>query len=380
MAKAMVLTKQGSIDHLEMRDYPTPSAGRGDVVADVRLCTICGTDLDIVHGGQELPTPILMGHEWFGTVRELGDGVTTDHVGEELKEGDKISTSNGTKGDYWYLNNTPGRNNLCPQQEVIGVYRRSADDPPHFWGAFAEHVYIEGHIPLFKLPSNLDDKELVCLEPIAVATRSFKRAHGSGTSSSVTGEGVDPSQTVVVQGLGSIGQCMALVCNVYGMENIIAIERHPDRMELGKRMGVTDIVDRGALTTVEERAEEVRRMTGGRGADIVFECAGTNQAFAEAFKLVRKGGTVVELGVAGDKGTVEMNPFSDFCEKEVNVFGVFGYPSLEFRTAIAAMKVAKRRGIPFGDIVSDVQPLECLPEQFRRHEERAVPGSIAIRP
>ena len=121
-------------------------------------------------------------------------------------------------------------------------------------------------------------------------------------------------------------------------------------------------------------------MTGGRGADIVFECAGTNQAFAEAFKLVRRGGTVVELGVAGDKGNIEVNPFSDFCEKEVSVFGVFGYPSLEYRTAISVMGVAKRRGIPFSDIVSDVRPLEELPEQVRRHEERAVSGSIAMRP
>ncbi len=301
-------------------------------------------------------------------------------MGNELRKGDLIATSNGTKGDCWYLNNVPGRNNLCPQQEVIGVYRRSADQPPHFWGAFAEHVYIEDHIPIFKLPSGLDDKEAVCLEPIAVATRSFKRAHGSGSSGAAAGDGVDPSQTVVVQGLGSIGQCMAMVCNVQGMENIIAVDRHPDRIEVGRRLGVTDVVDRGTLTTVEERAKEVRRMTGGRGADIVFECAGTNQAFAEAFKLVRRGGTVVELGVAGDKGNIEVNPFSDFCEKEVSVFGVFGYPSLEYRTAISVMGVAKRRGIPFSDIVSDVRPLEELPEQVRRHEERAVSGSIAMRP
>ena len=373
----MVLTRPGSIDNFEMRDYPTPPAGRGDIVANVSMCTICGTDMDIIHGGQDLPMPILLGHEWFGTVRELGDGVTKDFVGQELREGDLIATSNGTRGDCWYLNNVPGRNNLCPQQEVVGVYRRSADEAPHFWGAFAEHVYIEKHIPAFKLPAGLDERELVCLEPIAVATRSFKRAHGSGAGA---GEGVDPSQTVVIQGLGSIGQCMSLVCNVNGMENIIAVDRHPDRIELGKRMGVTDIVDRSALKSVEERAEEVRRMTGGRGADIVFECAGTNQAFAEAFKLVRKGGTVVELGVAGDKGTIGVNPFSDFCEKEVNVFGVFGYPSLEYRIAIATMNVAKRRGIPFGDIVSDVKPLDTLPEQLRRHEERDVPGSIAIRP
>jgi len=121
-------------------------------------------------------------------------------------------------------------------------------------------------------------------------------------------------------------------------------------------------------------------MTGGRGADIVFECAGTNQAFAEAFKLVRKGGTVVELGVAGDGGEIGVNPFTDFCQKEVNVFGVFGYPSLEYRTALSVMSVAKKRGIPFGDIVSEVQPLESLPRQIERHEERAVPGSIAVKP
>lgn len=380
MARAMVLTRQGSPDNIELRDYPTPAAAPGAVVADVAMCTICGTDVDIIKGGQQLPMPCLLGHEWFGRVRELGEGVEKDYAGQELREGDLIGTSNGTRRECWYLNNVPGRNNLCPQQEVIGVYWRSADESPHFWGAFAEHVYIEPHIPVFKMPPGLSEEEMVCAEPIAVCTRSFKRAHASGTNAAAAGEGVDPSQTVVVQGLGSIGQCMALVCNVYGMENIVAVDRHPDRIEMGRRMGVTDLIDRNQHSTVEERAEEVRRRTGGRGADIVFECAGTNQAFAEAFKLVRKGGTVVELGVAGDKGEIAVNPFADFCQKEVNVFGVFGYPSLEYRTALAVMTVAKRRGIPFGELISEVRPLESLPEQVRRHEERAVPGSIAVRP
>ncbi len=381
MAKAMVLTKQGSTDYLEMREYPTPAAGPGDVVADVGLCGICGTDTHQVMGWLPAPVPHAIGHEWFGRVRELGEGVESDATGQPLKKGDPIASSIGISEPDWYSRNLPDRPNVSSGFEEVGISTaHTADDPPHFWGGFAEHVYLPSYFPVYKLPSDMDDKELVMVEPIAVATRAFKRAQGSLAGHTHAGAGTDPSQTVVIQGMGPIGMCHALVCNLFGMTKIIGIDKIPERLEKGRRMGLTDTIDMNELSSPEERQKAVKRISGGEGADVVFETAGYPSAFEESFKLVRMGGCIVEVGNAAETGKSQISPFADVCQKDVDVFGSFGYSKGEYRTATATMVKAKRMGVPFGEIVAEVRPLEELPEQITRQGEAKAPGRIAIRP
>ncbi|MDW5562100.1 MAG: zinc-binding dehydrogenase [Methanomassiliicoccus sp.] len=381
MAKEMVLSKQGSTDYLEMRDYPTPSAGPGAVVADVVLCGVCGTDTHQVMGWLPIPVPHALGHEWFGRVRELGEGVEADATGQPLSTGDRIASGIGISRPDWYSRNLPDRPNVSSGFEEVGIsMTHTADDPPHFWGAFAEHVYLPGYFPIYKLPPGMDDRELVLVEPIAVATRAFKRAQGSAAGYTKTGVGVDPSQTVVVQGMGPVGMCHALVCNLFGMTNIIGIDKVPERLEKGKRMGLTDAIDMNEVDSIEDRQKQVKKLSGGEGADIVFETAGHPSAFEESFQLVRKGGCIVEVGNAADSGKAQLSPFTDVCQKDVDVLGSFGYSGLEYRTAMATMVKAKQAGVPFGEIVGEVRPLEELPEQIQRQGEAGVPGRIAIQP
>jgi L-iditol 2-dehydrogenase len=377
----MVLTKQGSTDFLELIDHPTPSAGKGAVVADVGLCGICGTDTHQVIGWIPAPLPHAIGHEWFGRVRELGEGVESDSTGQPLRIGDRIASSIGISMPDWYSRNLPDRPNVSGGFEEVGIsMAHTADDPPHFWGGFAEHVYLPEYYPLFKLPSDMDDNELVLVEPIAVATRAFKRAQRSLAGFTSAGTGMDPSQTVVIQGMGPIGMCHALVCSLFGMTKIIGIDKIADRLEKGKKLGLTDTIDMNEHTSQEERQKLVKKISGGEGADVVFEAAGYPSAFEESFKLVRKAGCIVEVGNAADTGKAQISPFTDICQKDVDVFGSFGYSRMEYRTAISTMIKAKKMGIPFGEIVVEVHPLEELPEQIRRQGEAEVPGRIVIRP
>jgi len=378
MPKAMVLTKTGSTDNLEMRDYPEPKAAPGTVVADVSMCGVCGTDTHMVYGRLPVPMPHILGHEWFGTVRELGEGVETDFTGKPLEEGDKLTCCLGICNKCWFCLNVPARQSLCQNMEVVGISSHSCDEAPHFWGAYAERVYLQEQMPLFKIPDGLSEKEMVLTEPLAVATRAFKRMQAGGTSSAAYGEGVDPSQTMVIQGAGPIGQCHTVTANVYGMSNVIVIDSIPARLEQAKKLGAKYTIDMNDFPTTDDRVEEVLDITYGIGADAVIEATGVPPAFSEAFKLVRRGGTVVEMGHFTDTGETKVNPHVDFCNKEVDCFGDWGYSPFEYRTTLAVMEKAKKMGVPFESITADVQPLYDLPNQILRQEKKQAPGKIAI--
>lgn len=379
MVKAMVLTEPGSPDNLEIRDYPEPSADPGTIVADVSLCGVCGTDTHIVYGRLPVPMPHILGHEWFGQVAELGEGVETDYVGNPLEEGDYIATCLGKCGECWFCHNVPGRESLCMNMEVVGISGHSADEPPHLWGGFAEKVYLQEMLPVFRFPDDVfTDEEMAMVEPMAVATRSFKRAQSGGTDAAYAGEGVDPSQTLVVQGLGPIGQSIIATANVYGMNNIIGIDMVAGRLEQAKKLGAGQVIDMRDYESVDDRVERTMELTNGIGADIVIEATGVPAAFSESFKHVRRGGTIVEMGHFTDTGETSVNPHVDFCNKEVNVFGNWGYGVFEYRTAIAVMEKAKKMGIPFGSILAEVHPLNDLPNQIIRQENKEAPGKIAV--
>lgn len=381
MPKAMVLTKQGSPDNLEMREYPEPQPGKGAIVADVKLCGVCGTDTHQVLGWIKIPMPHVIGHEWFGTVRELGEGVSTDFLGKPLKKGDPIATSIGISKQDWYARNIAGRENISQGFEEVGIsMTHSADDPPHLWGGFAEQVYLPEYFPVFKLPSDLEDNEMVLIEPMAVVTRAFKRAQMSQAGFTQVGAGTDPSQTVVVQGMGPVGMCQTAVCNMFGPGNIIGIDPNADRLEKGEKLGCTETINMSEVTDMEERVKKVKSLTDGVGADIVFEAAGHPETLEESFKLVRKGGTIVELGNAASTGKAQISPYKDICQKDIDILGSFGYSALEYKTAMAALEKSRRMGLKLGMIVGEMQPLDTLPEQIRRQGEGAVPGRIAMRP
>ncbi len=196
MVKAMVLTKQGSPRDLEMLDFPSPKPGKGDIVADVELCGICGTDTHQVYGMLNFPTPNIIGHEWFGRVRELGEDGGIDALGGELRKGDRIATSIGVSRKDWYARNVPERQNISQGFEEVGIpMDRTSDDPPHLWGAFFEQVYLPSYLPVYKFPPGLEDREMVLVEPVAVPYFSSNEAQADMTNLSIIEAPSAPTDT-----------------------------------------------------------------------------------------------------------------------------------------------------------------------------------------
>jgi threonine dehydrogenase-like Zn-dependent dehydrogenase len=138
---------------------------------------------------------------------------------------------------------------------------------------------------LVKLPAAADP---ALLPSLMTLTDVFCTGHHAAVTAQV-----GPGVSIAVVGDGAVGLCAVLAARRLGAEQIILLGRHTDRTDLGAGFGATDIV----LTPGEEGAEQVRKLTGGHGADAVLECVGTMQTLTTWFGAVRDGGTISRVGV-----------------------------------------------------------------------------------
>lgn len=377
-AKAMVLKEPGW-DKFELRSFPIEEPGKGAIVAEVTLCGICGTDPHIVTGTLPVVYPTILGHEWVGRVKALGDGVETDYTGKPLKVGDYVTTTAAPCGKCWFCKNIPGRPALCSNVQLIGGFmNRPVDKPNYFYGGFAEVVYIEPTLPVLKMPSGLSEEEMVLAEPMDVAVRVWERAL-SASNAVYAGEGVSPRQTVVILGSGPIGLCVYVVATLWGMRNIVLIDPIEDRLAVAQKLGAKHTLSHKQYPTPKDREKYILDLTYGVGADVVIEAAGEPPAFEEAFKLIRRGGTIVEMGHFADVGNATINPH-EVLFKDIQLFGDFGHTVHDFINALTLMEKAKEMGIPFGVIVREVRSYINLPTAIKDVKNRSVPGKIAIKP
>ena len=272
--KALVLKEYG---RLAYEDVDVPVVGEADVLVAVKACGICGSDVHGMDGstGRRHP-PLIMGHEAAGVVAETG-GAAGD-----WKTGDRVTfDSTVWCGECWFCRR--GEVNLCDHRQVLGVsceaFRRD--------GALAEYVAVPARI-LYRVPEGLPFEHAAMIEPLSVAAHAVARA-------SLTADAA-----AVVVGTGMIGLLVVQVLRASGCGTVVAVDLARDRLELAGTFGAD-----AALKADEcDAPDEVRRRTGGRGADVVFEVVGAPAAFATAFRCARKGGTVVLVGNVS--GSVEL--------------------------------------------------------------------------
>jgi L-iditol 2-dehydrogenase len=129
--------------------------------------------------------------------------------------------------------------------------------------------------------------------------------------------------TVVILGVGPLGMCFLMKARMLGAGTIIAADLSDYRLNFAKRLGADQVANVGK-TSKAERLQMVRELTGGRGADVVIECAGVPQAVPEALEMLRVGGLLVEAGNFSDLGEVPISPHRHLCAKNVRILGVGG--------------------------------------------------------
>lgn len=318
---------------LAIEQAPVPTPGPGAVVARVAFGGVCGTDVHLSHGNLPIPIPLILGHEGVGHVARLGDGVTSDFAGLPLAVGDAIAwMSNIPCGQcHWCV--VEGQRTLCETRKVYGVNQRF-DQFPGLSGSWADQIYLQPGSAIFRLTDGVTPRQAIalgCAGPTAV--------HGVLDITRV-----EVGDTVVVQGSGPVGIAAAIYAHLAGAAKVILVGAPASRLALAKSIGVGDAhLD---IEDVPDPAERIRRVRdetpGGRGADVVLECAGVPQAVPEGFEMAASGGRCLVLGQYTDRGAVPINPHL-ITRKQLTVLGSWGFAQKHYQGHLRALPHLLRR-------------------------------------
>jgi L-iditol 2-dehydrogenase len=331
MMKALVLTSPGAF---EVRDVPVPKPGPGEVLCRIRAVAICGSDPEIIRGGLAgtwPPSyPFVAGHEWSGEVVEVGEGVV------DLRPGDRVA-GEAHKGCGYCRNCLRGRYNLCEN------YARPETGHRHYGfvspGAYAQYNAYSIR-SLTPMPASLSFREGALVDTAGAAVHGIELA------------GVTPGGTVVVIGPGPIGLIAMRYAKALGAARVIVVGRG-ERLAAAARLGADAVVD----FTKHEPVQAVRELAGPAGVDEAIECSGGEGTFAQAVRMVRKGGRVALVGVPPDK-VVEGVPFKYVVHNEIAIFGSRANPNVS-RTIVPMLAAGR---LQVKDLITHTYPLERFAE------------------
>ena len=261
--------------NLPIEDVPKPTAKPGWVVLNVAYNGICGSDLHAYVAGEDLgmPTGITIGHEFDGTVVELGEGVTRVHEGDKVVVAPLVYC-----GTCYYCRR--GQYNLC---EKMGFYGTSAD------GGLAPYVTVPQDV-LFPLPSNLSLQEGALTEPLAVAYHAVRMSR------------LAPGESAFISGAGPIGLSAIASAKAAGATTIIVSEISTVRRQKAEELGATHVLN----PTDTDVMSAVLDLTHGLGTDVALEAAGVEAALDTALRATRKAGRFVQIALWGANPHVNM--------------------------------------------------------------------------
>ena len=279
---------------LVLDEVSVPRAGPDDVLVRVEAASLCGTDLHIFHWDEwarhRIRPPLTLGHEFAGTVVEVGRNV------RHTAAGDYVSAESHVTCGMCFECRT-GNAHMCERTQILGVDRD---------GAFAEYVAVPESVVWQNDRSKLPPEIATLQEPF-------------GNAVFATGLHDLAGHTVAVLGCGPVGLFTIAIARAFGAGRVLASDRIPFRLDLAGKLGVTDVVDVDAVDDVPgwflERNE-------GDHLDLVFEMSGAPAAIGDAFRIARNGGHVVLFGIPARP--VEIDVAESLIFKNLSVTAVNG--------------------------------------------------------
>ena len=348
-ARVAMLT---SLEHFDIKEYPIPKLGDGDILVKVEGCGVCGTD---AHEFKRDPfglIPVALGHEGTGEIVAMGKNVSKDSAGKPLKIGDKVVTC-------MIFKDNPDITMFDLNKQNVGgadVYGLLPDDDIHLNGWFADYIVVREGSTVFNV-SDLDLDSRILIEPSAVLIHAVERAKSVGI--------LRFNSRVVVQGCGPIGLICIAVLRTLGVENIVAVDGEDKRLEFAKLMGANATVNFKNFQGTEALAEGVKAAFGGYFADFGFQCTGSPIAHANIYKFIRNGGGLCELGFFINGGDATINPHFDICAKEITTVGSWVYTLRDYATTFDFLKRAKGIGLPIEKLITHKFKLEDINEALK---------------
>ena len=281
----------------EIQESQPLDPGPGEIRINVHGCGVCGTDLHVVQGLLgEIEPPLILGHEYAGTIDAKGDGV--DH----LSVGDAVTCIPAGRCEMC-------RNCLAGMPDGSCLFEKPT-------GGFTEQLVI----PMTKVlpvPAGVDLDVATLAEPLTCCVRAMDVAQ------------VQTGDTAVIVGAGPIGLMLLQIAIHSGISKTIVSEINPRRRQLAGRLGADVTVD----PTKESLSDAVQEATNGEGVDIAFEVAAVPAALAECIELVKDRGRVVLVGAHSTTAQLAIN-LSSFHVRQLSLVTANGGP-WTFKRAVA---------------------------------------------
>lgn len=254
---------------MELAELPVPVPGPGQLVAKVAWAGICGSDLDILESLNDIYIPpVVQGHEFSAVVSGVGPGVSG------FSPGDKIVSETLFEGCGSCQPCRDGNEHLCLHKKIVGWTEN---------GGFAEYVLLNSRY-VHKLSPGADLKSAALIEPAAIAAEAV---HVKGR--------LQPGQTAVVIGPGATGLLSALTAKAMGAGSVFLIGRKTSphiRFPVAASLGIEHCVD----SSTTDPVGYLLAHNGGDLADLVVDSTGNIGGFEQALSMVKRNGTLVELG------------------------------------------------------------------------------------
>ena len=313
-------------EEMSVEEVPEPEAGPGTVIVRPTATGICGSEIEGYLGkmGNRTP-PLVMGHEFAGTVTEVGDGVDEGLLGRTV-------AVNPLSSDGTCRLCRAGLTNLCPNRRLVGI---------HSPGGFAEFTLAPA-ANVYPLPEGVEARTGALAEPLANGVHAARLGTAGG----------HPVDHAVVIGAGTIGLMCLQAAVLDGIPEVHAVEPHEGRRNQALALGA-----KGAHASGEEAQEALEAATGGLGADLVIDAVGAEATRRAALSLLRPGGRAVFIGLHDDDSTLG---FHGVVRGQIDIQGSYAYTAADFEQALSWL-VDGEAGI--GEL-PPVLPLEDGPGAF----------------
>jgi threonine 3-dehydrogenase len=323
------LVKRKAEKGIWMEDVPMPRVGPNDVLIKIKKSAICGTDLHIYKwdewAQQTIKPPVIIGHEYMGTVVEAGSEVDRVKVGERVTVEGHISCG-------FCRNCRRGRQHICDHTIGIGVQRD---------GGFAEYISVPAKNVLHIDPA-IPDEILSIMDPFGNATHTALSFPLLGEDVLITGIG------------GPIGAMAASICRFAGARNVIGTDLSPYRRALARKLGATRVID----PTKESIREAMARHNMVAGFDIGLECSGSPAAFNDMVNHMYNGGKISLLGILPNHTQINWN---NVIFKGLTLKGIYGREMYE---TWYHMEMMLTSGLDISPVITHRFPADNFQEAF----------------
>jgi len=327
-----------------LKEVSTPEISRNEVLIKVAAAGICGTDIHFYRGEWEVKTPLIPGHEFSGTIAEVGGSV------EEFAEGDRVVAEPNTVCGSCYFCRMSERNFFCENLLAVGVDVN---------GAFSEYVKIKNE-NVYRFPDALSFEEAALIEPLACCIRGLDNA------------AIKIGDSIAIVGAGPIGLLLLQLARMAGASKVIQTDIDKRRLELAKELGADHTVN----VREKDPTKAVKDLTGGYGVDVAIEAVGSPEALTQAMALTRRGGRLNIFGVSPQGAVWRVKPF-DLYSKELTITASYRSP-FTFQRAVEMASSSELRLKP---LISHTFPLHEIARAFEildRRLERVV--KVLVKP